>query len=90
MLKLYKIKVYGRVQGVWFRKYAQEEARRSGITGLIKNEYDGSVYVEAEGDEQKLNSFVKWLREGSPLSEVKDVVWEEDLPSQYTEFEIIR
>jgi acylphosphatase len=90
MLKHYKIKVLGRVQGVWFRKYAQEEARRSGITGLIRNENDGSVYIEAEGDEQRLNAFIKWCHEGSPLSEVREVKWEEDLPSQYTEFEIIR
>lgn len=90
MLKHYKIKVLGRVQGVWFRKYAQDSARNFNLTGSVKNQQDGSVYIEAEGEEQNLNSFIEWLHEGSPLSEVKEVIWEAGLPNHYADFKIIR
>ena len=72
--KHYKIKVEGKVQGVWFRKYTQEKALSLNLKGLVRNEPDGSVYVEVESEqENKLNEFIQWLYQGSPLSEVDNV-----------------
>jgi len=90
LVKHYQIQVYGRVQGVWFRKYAREAALSFDLAGLVKNKPDGTVYIEAEGNEQNLSSFLDWLHQGSPLSEVREVKWEEGHPRQFTEFEIIR
>ncbi len=72
--KHYKIKVTGKVQGVWFRKYTQEKAQALNLKGFVRNEPDGSVYVEVENrDEARLKAFVQWLHQGSPLSKVEDV-----------------
>jgi len=81
--KHYKIKVEGKVQGVWFRKYTQEKALSLNLKGLVRNEPDGSVYVEVESEqENKLNEFIQWLYQGSPLSEVDKVEVLEENPCQ--------
>jgi len=65
--------VYGRVQGVSFRFYTQEEATRLGLTGWVANQGDGSVHVEAEGSESALQELVTWLHRGSPAAHVTRV-----------------
>ncbi|MFB6307312.1 MAG: acylphosphatase, partial [Flavobacteriales bacterium] len=48
------IRVRGKVQGVFYRATMVENAMRWGIKGFVRNETDGSVYIEAEGDEEAL------------------------------------
>lgn len=68
MLKHYNIQITGRVQGVFFRVSAKEKAEKLQIKGFIKNENDGSVYIEAEGEERDFNNFFEWLEiKGGPL-----------------------
>ena len=50
-MKRINIHVYGLVQGVFFRYTTRKIARNLGITGIVKNLPDGSVYIEAEGPE---------------------------------------
>ena len=70
----YNIKVTGKVQGVWFRKYTKDKAGTLGLQGTVQNQRDGSVYIEVEGSNvEKLKQFTEWLYEGSPLSEVEEV-----------------
>ena len=90
MIKHYRIHVIGTVQGVWFRKYTKETALRYELLGLVKNEQNGNVYIEAEGDEKDLGLFIEWLYTGSPLSIVKKVKWEEGSLRQFTQFDISR
>ncbi len=90
MIKNYQINVLGTVQGVWFRKYTKEAAVAYNLVGRVKNDFDGSVYVEAEGEEENLKSFIAWLNKGSPLSKVREVKWEEGTLQHYTQFEISR
>jgi len=74
MCKSFQIKIIGKVQGVWFRKYTNDKAKELGLFGFVKNQADGSVYVEAESDsETVLQQFIDWLRTGSPLSKVERV-----------------
>jgi acylphosphatase len=57
------------------------EALRLGLSGSARNSDDGSVYVEAEGAADAVNSFLGWLRHGPPGARVDDVVTEpEPLP----------
>ena len=49
MYKNIKIKIYGRVQGVWFRESAKKKAGELNISGWARNEADGSLYVEVQG-----------------------------------------
>lgn len=67
------IKVIGKVQGVWFRAATQEKAIALGLSGFVKNENDGSVYLEAEGEKEKLDELVKWCHIGPPKASVKKV-----------------
>lgn len=71
--------VRGYVQGVYFRASAQEEAVRLGLTGWVANQWDGSVKAVAEGPDQALRQFLRWLHHGPPAARVEqvDVQWSE-------------
>src|SRR5579872_1841351 len=56
--------VRGRVQGVFFRVSAQEEAQRLGLVGCVRNRFDGSVEIIAEGDPTSLASLRSWASRG--------------------------
>ncbi len=64
MRKRLTIRVFGRVQGVFFRASARDESRRLGVAGFARNEPDGSVSLEAEGEESAVERFVIWCHEG--------------------------
>lgn len=69
--------ISGRVQGVWFRASAQEEANTLGLTGWARNLPDGSVEVLACGEKEKLMQLYNWLRQGPELARIDDVKFEE-------------
>ena len=85
---LYQIKVKGRVQGVWFRKYTFQKAQDLGLKGFVENDLDGSVSIEAEGDLKQLDQFINWLYRGSPLSKVSSVDYEKRAIENYNAFEV--
>ena len=67
------LRIAGRVQGVGFRFSAVDEARRLGLTGWVRNTYDGDVELIAEGDAQRLQQLVAWCRSGPPGARVTRV-----------------
>ena len=69
--------VSGKVQGVFYRASAAEQARGLGITGYAKNLPDGRVEVLACGDAQSVEQLISWLRQGPPMAEVSGVEVEE-------------
>jgi acylphosphatase len=77
----YRIRVTGRVQGVWFRASAEREAARLGLHGYARNESDGSVTVEAEGPASAVDAMVAWCRVGPPRAEVASVAVAELAPT---------
>lgn len=68
-----QLRIRGRVQGVSFRAYARDEARRLGLVGWVRNLPDGSVEAVAEGPRTVLDRFVAWCQTGSPRAEVEHV-----------------
>ncbi|NNC70041.1 MAG: acylphosphatase [Flavobacteriaceae bacterium] len=90
MTVAYKIIVKGRVQGVWFRKYTKDKADSLNLSGFARNELDGSVYIEVEGEEDHITQFIGWLDMGSPLSKVNSVDVEHIAIQAYQSFEIRR
>lgn len=74
------IKISGQVQGVFFRHSARQKAKELGITGLARNEPDGTLYMEAEGEEEKLKIFLEWCFHGPPSAAVEkvDFRWQPD------------
>ncbi|MHC1708181.1 MAG: acylphosphatase [Bacteroidales bacterium] len=89
MISHYTIVVTGQVQKVGFRFQANLEANRNNLTGFVRNDPDGSVYIEVEGDEASLSHFIKWCQEGPGKSFVTSVDVKKGPVSGYTEF-IIR
>ena len=65
--------VSGRVQGVFFRGNTRHLANSLGLTGWVKNLYDGRVEVVAEGNEPTLNRFLSWLHKGPKWAHVSGV-----------------
>lgn len=65
--------VSGRVQGVWFRAAAREQARELGIDGYARNLQDGRVEVLARGTPDSVAALRRWLRRGPPGAEVTDL-----------------
>ena len=80
MQKHFTIKVFGKVQGVFYRATTKEVADQLGLKGFVRNEADGSVYIEVEGDELKLEKFIAWCKQGPRMAkvdrvDVTDVAW---------------
>jgi acylphosphatase len=88
MIKHFKVTVSGNVQGVFFRKYTADTAKSLSLKGFVRNDPDGNVYCEVEGEEEVLKRFVKWCQRGSPLSNVTEVVIEEGAVKEFSGFEI--
>jgi len=84
------IKITGKVQGVTFRETTKYVADQSGIKGLVRNEKDGSVYIEAEGEEWILDSFLEWCNEGPDRAKVESCVTEEGLMKDFQDFVIMK
>lgn len=78
------------MQGVWFRDSTRRKASELGISGFVRNERDGSVFIEAEGAPESLNKLIEWCREGPPNAKVEDVATEQASLRNYAGFEIRR
>lgn len=84
----YDIRITGRVQGVWYRASAHAEASRLSLQGYVRNEEDGSVYAEAEGEKEALDRFVAWCRRGPARAQVESVEVSESPPRGYQGFHV--
>lgn len=63
-------KITGKVQGVFYRAHAQEEAVRLGLKGIIQNMPDGSVEATLQAQDQgPIDQFKEWALQGSPSAE---------------------
>ena len=65
--------VYGRVQGVFFRAFAERRANELRLSGFVRNMPDGSVEIQAEGEREKLEKLINYLREGPPNARTDDI-----------------
>ena len=89
-IKHFNIRVTGRVQGVFFRASARSHAEALEVLGFARNESDGSVYIEAEGEEENLNQFIRWCHRGPDRAEVTKVDAEESALKNFSSFEVNR
>jgi len=88
MKKCYQIKIFGRVQNVGFRQLAVEKAGELNVTGFIRNEPDGVVSLEAEGEEKSLQDFLSWCRRGPLFAQVDRLDFSEISGRDFTDFKI--
>ena len=68
-----RLVVSGLVQGVAFRAYTADEARRLGVRGWVRNLADGRVELEAEGERAALEALARWCERGPPAARVEGV-----------------
>jgi acylphosphatase len=68
-----KLSIYGQVQGVGFRYYFSEQARRLGICGWVRNRRGGSVEAMIEGTPDAVEALLAWARLGPPAARVERV-----------------
>lgn len=80
------IRIAGKVQGVGFRISTRQKAREIGVNGFVRNEPDGSVYIEAEAEPEVLEQFIAWCESGPGPAIVQAVNIEEDKVQEYAEF----
>ena len=73
--------VSGRVQGVFYRDSTRRQAQAIGVTGWVRNLYDGRVEVLACGDSRKLETFKKWLEIGPEYAKVTNIEEIDEQPS---------
>ncbi len=73
-MKTYHYLIKGRVQGVAFRYYAVHQAARLGVTGTVKNLYNGDVEVYAQGEEQAILRFEEFLQRGPSAARVDGMI----------------
>ncbi len=85
------LKIYGLVQGVFFRDFVRNKARGLNITGWARNEYDGTLKVIAEGKSEDLKKLIELCYLGPPSAKVKkiEVDWQE-FSGEFEDFEILR
>ena len=88
-MKTVRIKINGTVQGVFFRKYVQDEAKKLGIKGHVRNLENGDVEVMAEGSSENVDSIIAVCKKGAPHSVVKDVDVQELNHIGFDDFKIL-
>jgi acylphosphatase len=69
-----RLRILGRVQGVWYRASTQREALRLGVAGTVRNLPDGSVEAIVQGPQDAVDALVAWCRRGPPRAEVEQVI----------------
>lgn len=73
MQKHLKLKIFGRVQGIGFRWCAYDKFTELGLTGKAENNRDGTVEIDAQGEDFALDKFVEWAHTGPSAARVSKV-----------------
>ena len=89
-MKHLNIQIQGKVQGVFFRASARDMARKLNINGYAENKKDGSVYIEAEGEDEDLEKFVEWCHRGPQSAMVAAVDFQVEKLVGFVDFTIRR
>jgi len=89
-MKTIRIKVSGRVQGVFYRQSTQEKAYELNLNGTVRNCEDDTVEIIATGHEEQLDKLIAWCRKGPPRAKVTGVFTQELSLQQFHNFSIIR
>jgi len=89
-MKCFRIQVFGKVQGVWFRASAKKQAVKCALQGTVRNLEDGSVLIMVQGLEKDLESFIAWCKQGPEFSKVLELQIDEVEIQSFDSFQIVR
>ena len=87
-MKCFHIRIYGKIHNLGFRFYTMQAAVQRKVHGYVRNSSDGSIFIEAEGEEDDLRNFVDWCQKGPFLTRVENVTIEETNLQNHRSFEI--
>ena len=87
-MKCVHLIVSGRVQGVFFRDNTRKKAIELGLNGYAKNLSDGNVEIVAQGDEEKINELVEFIKKGPGISKVENIQIKHKELEKFDKFEI--
>jgi acylphosphatase len=82
-----RLRIHGRVQGVFYRGWSVEIARALGLRGWVRNRSDGSVEMLVQGDKAQVEAMIARCREGPPAARVEQVEVAEDAEEAPAAFE---
>ena len=82
------VRLYGRVQGVFFRQWAINEARALGVNGWVHNASDGSVEAHLAGEAGAVAQMLERMRRGPQQARVEDLIAEEVEPQAVDGFSV--
>jgi acylphosphatase len=86
-----RLRISGKVQGVWFRASAKDKAISLGLSGKVWNERSGEVGILAQGAHNQIMEFVEWCKVGPPLAKVAEVNVENvETKEVFSSFEVAR
>ena len=83
-----RVVVHGRVQGVFFRDSTRQRAQAAGLAGWVSNRPDGTVEAVFEGEEEAVESLVRWAHEGPRGADVERVEVTDEAPEDLAGFDI--
>jgi acylphosphatase len=88
-IKNLRVVITGKVQGVFFRASVKKVADIMGVKGFARNEHNGTVFVEAEGDEEMVHKLVDYCHHGPETAMVEKVSITLGVVVGYESFEIL-
>ena len=87
-MKCIHLTVSGKVQGVFFRDSTRRKANELGLNGYVRNLSNGTVEVVAQGDEEKLNQLIEFIKNNPGHSKVENIKVSDKHPEKLKFFEI--
>ena len=72
-MKTHRLRIHGRVQGVWFRESMRIEAERLQVSGWVRNTPDGKVEAVVQGAAEAVDALIAWAHRGPPMARVERV-----------------
>ena len=83
-----KLRLFGRVQGVFFRQWTLDQARALGVAGWVRNRSDGSLEAHLEGEQDAVAQLTERMRRGPSQARVDDVMIDEAQPEDLRDFSV--
>lgn len=83
-----RVRVTGRVQGVWFRAWTREQAVSLGVAGWVRNCEDGSVEAHLEGQQEDVDQLIERMRRGPSAARVDDAEIENAALEESSQFAV--
>jgi len=90
MVYAVKLRIEGKVQGVYYRYSAMQKALSLNLCGWVKNNADGTVSAQVQGAQASVESFIDWCRQGPQDARVDHVEIDQCAPGDFTDFTITR